>query len=70
MQQANVHELLARPMNILIYLIGGIIVIVVGLLLIFQSSQLGVGIGVIVFGLLLVALYLYHQFKKQPHKNL
>ena len=61
LQQVNVHELLARPMNILIYLIGGIIVIIVGLLLIFQSSQLGVGIGAIVFGILLIVLYLYHQ---------
>jgi predicted membrane channel-forming protein YqfA (hemolysin III family) len=57
-------------MNILIYLFGGIIIIIVGLLLIFQSLQLGAGIGAIVFGVLLVALYLYHRLKKQPHKNL
>ncbi len=69
LQQVSVHELLARPMNILVYLIGGAIVIVVGLLLIFQSSQLGVGIGAIVFGVLLVILYLYHRIKKQPHNN-
>jgi hypothetical protein len=68
--QANVHGFLDRPMNIFIYLIGGIIVIVIGFLLIFQSSNLGVGIASVVFGLLLVGLYLYHRIKKKPHKNL
>jgi hypothetical protein len=70
LQQANVHGFFDRPMNIFIYLIGGIIVIVIGFLLIIQSSQLGAGIGAIAFGILLVALYLYHRLKKQPHKNL
>ena len=69
LKQVDTPPLLARPANILIYLIGGIIVVIVGILFIVQTSDLGAGIGSIVFGILLMILFFYHWKKQQFNKS-